>query len=457
MTDTLTPPSTSSSLADSVTQQRRIVTAIPGPASQALHQRRLAVVPSGVSSVLPVYIRRAHGAILVDVDGNQFLDFGAGIGVTTIGHTDSAVVDAAAAQLGDVIHTLFTVTPYEEYVRVAELLAEHTPGTHAKKTVLANSGAEAVENGVKIARKYTGRRGVAVLDHAYHGRTNLTMAMNFKAMPYGAGFGPFAGDIYHAPSSYPYRDGLTGEQAATRTITYLEKIVGAADLACLVVEPIQGEGGFMVPAPGYLVALQEWCTANGVVFIADEIQSGMARTGAYYASEHFGLVPDLVLTAKGIAGGLPLAAVTGRAEIMDAAHPGGLGGTFGGNPVAAAAAIAVFEQIEANNLLAEGKRIGKTLTAALVELQKKYDIIGDIRGIGAMVAIELVASGTAQTTKQPNPAAVSAIAAFAAQKGLLVLTAGTYGNVLRFLPSLAMTDELIADAVSVLDEAFAAL
>ena len=453
MTDTLS----TAAPVYTVTQERRIVTAIPGPRSQELHERRLAVVPTGVSSTLPVYIAKANGAILVDVDGNQFVDFGAGIGVTTIGHTEASVVEAAAAQLQDVIHTLFTITPYEEYVRVAELLAEHTPGDHAKKTVLVNSGAEAVENGVKIARKHTGRRAVAVLDHAYHGRTNLTMAMNYKAMPYASGFGPLAGDVYHAPGSYPYRDGLSGAEAAARTIGYLEKVIGASDLACLVVEPIQGEGGFMVPADGYLVALQEWCTANGVVFIADEIQSGMARTGAYYASEHFGLVPDLVLSAKGIAGGLPLAAVTGRAEIMDSAQPGGLGGTFGGNPVAAAAAIAVFEEIEKNDLLAEGRRIEKSLKPALLKLQEKYDIIGDVRGIGAMLAIELVKPGTASTTKEPNPAAVSAIAAFAAEQGLLVLTAGTWGNVLRFLPSLAVSDALIADAVSVLDDAFAAL
>jgi 4-aminobutyrate aminotransferase/(S)-3-amino-2-methylpropionate transaminase len=457
MTDILTASTSSPAPAAPVSQERRIVTAIPGPASRTIHERRLAVVPTGVSSILPVYIARAHGAILVDVDDNQFIDLGAGIGVTTIGHTEEAVVDAAAAQLHNVIHTLFTVTPYEKYVRVAELLAEHTPGSHAKKTVLVNSGAEAVENGVKIARKYTGRRGIAVLDHAYHGRTNLTMAMNFKAMPYATGFGPFAGDVYHAPSSYPYHDGLSGADAAARTIAYLEKLVGASDLACLVVEPIQGEGGFMVPADGYLPALQEWCTANGVVFIADEIQSGMARTGAYYASEHFGLVPDLVLSAKGIAGGLPLAAVTGRAEIMDAAQPGGLGGTFGGNPVAAAAAVAVFEQIEKNNLLVEAGRIEATLKPALLELQKKYDIIGDVRGIGAMQAIELVKPGTASTTKEPNASAVSSITEYAAQHGVLVLSAGTYGNVLRFLPSLAITDELIADAVSVLDEAFARL
>src|SRR5450830_254005 len=248
---------------------------------------------------------------------------------------------------------MFTITPYESYVRVAELLAEHTPGDFAKKTVLLNSGAEAVENAVKIARKFTGRPGVAVLEHAYHGRTNLTMAMTFKAMPYKAGFGPFAGSIHHAPNSYPYRDGLSGADAARRTIDYLEKTVGASDLACLVAEPIQGEGGFVVPADGYLPALQEWCTANGIVFIADEIQSGMARTGAYFASEHFGVVPDMVLTAKGIAGGLPIAGVTGRAEIMDSSHPGGLGGTFAGNPVAAAAAVAVFDAIESRNLLAD--------------------------------------------------------------------------------------------------------
>jgi 4-aminobutyrate aminotransferase/(S)-3-amino-2-methylpropionate transaminase len=454
MTDLLAPSATPSvSTGSAVAQERRIVTAVPGPKSVELHERRLAVVPAGVSSALPVYIDRAHGAILVDVDGNHFIDLGAGIGVTTIGHTNEAVVEAAAAQLHNVTHTLFTITPYESYVRVAELLAEHTPGDHAKKTVLINSGAEAVENGVKIARKHTGRNGVAVLDHAYHGRTNLTMAMNYKASPYSTGFGPFAGDVYRAPSSYPYHDGLSGAEAARRTISHLEKTVGAADLACLVVEPIQGEGGFMVPAEGYLPALQEWCTANGIVFIADEIQSGMARTGKYWASEHFGLVPDMILSAKGIAGGLPLAAVTGRAEIMDSAQPGGLGGTFGGNPVSAAAAVAVFEQIEAGDLLAEGARIGATLTRALLELQQLYPIIGDVRGIGAMVAIELVQPGT----KEPNADAVKFIADYAAQHGVLLLTAGTYGNVLRFLPSLALGDDLLLDALGVIAEGFAEL
>jgi 4-aminobutyrate aminotransferase/(S)-3-amino-2-methylpropionate transaminase len=436
-----------------VPQQRRVLTAIPGPASQALHQRRLASVPLGVNSALPVYIERAHGAILVDVDGNQFLDFGAGIGVTTIGHTDDAVVAAASEQLTRLTHAAFTITPYEGYVRVAELLAEHTPGSHAKKTVLQNSGAEAVENGVKIARKYTGRNGVAVLDHAYHGRTSLTMAMTFKAMPYAAGFGPFPGDIYRAPNSYPFHDGLTGAEAARRTIAYLEKSVGAADLACLIVEPVQGEGGFQVPAEGFLPALQEWCTANGIVFIADEIQSGMARTGKYFASEHFGLVPDMVLSAKGIAGGLPLSGITARAEIMDAAHPGGLGGTFGGNPVSCAAAIAVFTEIETKGLLGRAERIGSVLRPGLEKLQNKYPIIGEVRGIGAMQAIELVVPGT----RDPNPGVLGTIVSFAAEQGVLFLTAGTYGNVLRFLPSLAITDDMILDGLAVLDDALAAL
>jgi 4-aminobutyrate aminotransferase/(S)-3-amino-2-methylpropionate transaminase len=439
--------------ADSELSGRRIVTEVPGPESRAIHERRMRVVPVGVHSMLNVYIRRAHGAVVEDVDGNRFLDLGAGIGVTTIGHTDDAVVEAARAQLGDFLHTLFTITPYESYVRVAELIGERTPGAFAKKTVLVNSGAEAVENGVKIARKSTGRRGVAVLEHGYHGRTNLTMAMNFKAMPYGTGFGPFAGDIHHVPSSYPYRDGLSGADAAARTIAYIEKHIGADDLAILVVEPIQGEGGFQTPAEGYLPALQRWANEHGVVIAADEIQSGMGRTGAWFASEHFDFEPDLVFFAKGVAGGLPLAGVTGRAEIMDSAQPGGLGGTFGGNPVAAAAAVAVIERIEQQGLLQEAARIEATLRPALEALADEFDIIGDVRGKGAMLAIELVEPGTGATTKVPNAAAVQAISTYAGQHGVLLLTAGTYGNVLRFLPSLAITDAQLADAIGVIREA----
>jgi 4-aminobutyrate aminotransferase / (S)-3-amino-2-methylpropionate transaminase / 5-aminovalerate transaminase len=432
---------------------RSVVTSIPGPRSLELTARRAQVVPPGVSSALPVFLDRAHGAIVVDVDGNAFIDLGSGIGVTTIGHTDAAVVAAASAQLERLIHGMFTITPYEGYVRVAELLAERTPGSWPKKTVLLNSGAEAVENAIKIARKHTGRTEIAVLEHAYHGRTNLTMAMTYKAMPYKAGFGPFAPGIHHVPGSYPFHDGLSGADAAARTIAHLEKSIGASDLAAVVAEPVQGEGGFVVPAPGYLAALQDWCTANGVVFIADEIQSGMARTGRWFASEHMGVEPDVVLTAKGIAGGLPLAGVTGRAEIMDSSHPGGLGGTFAGNPVAAAAAIAVFDAIESRDLLAEGTRIENVLKPALLELQSRFPIIGDVRGFGAMLAIELVVAGSLD----PNPAALAAIVKHCTDRGVLVLTAGTYGNVLRFLPSLAITDEQLRDALSVLEEAFAAL
>ncbi|WP_149083557.1 MULTISPECIES: 4-aminobutyrate--2-oxoglutarate transaminase [Microbacterium] len=428
-------------------------TEVPGPRSRALHERRQRVVPRGVGSVLPVYIAHADGPWITDVDGNRFLDLGSGIGVTTIGHTNRAAVTAAAEQLDRVTHTLFTVTPYEGYVRLAELLAEKVPGTHETRTAFANSGAEAVENAVKIARRHTGRRAVAALDHAFHGRTNLALAMNHRAAPYGSGFGPFAPDVHRVPNSYPYRDGLDGAEAAARTIAYLEQRIGVRDLAAVIAEPIQGEGGFVVPADGFLPALQEWCTRNGVVFIADEIQTGLGRTGAWFASTHFGLVPDLVLTAKGIAGGLPLAAVTGRAEIMDAPDPGGLGGTFGGNPVSIASALAVFDELENGTFFADAHRIGAHLSARLDGLRTRHPVIGDVRGIGAMQAFEVSAPGTTQ----PLAGAATMIAEFAAQRGILLLTAGSDGNVIRFLPTLTTTQEQLDLAVDVIDEALSTL
>ncbi|PRI10128.1 aminotransferase class III-fold pyridoxal phosphate-dependent enzyme [Leucobacter massiliensis] len=439
----------------SIPQQRLVVTEIPGPRSREIHERRRAVVPPGVHSVLPVYVERAHDSIVVDVDGNHLIDVCGGIGVTTIGHTDEAVVAAAAEQLGKVTHTLFTMTPYEPYVRVAEYLAQHVPGSTPEqpyKTLLMNSGAEAVENGVKIARKHTGRPGVAVLEHAYHGRTMLTSSMNHKAAPYALGYGPRAGNIYKAPNSYPLHDGLSGAEAAARTIAYLEKVAGAEDLACLVVEPIQGEGGFIVPADGYLPALADWCRENGIVFIADEVQAGMARTGTVFSIEQFGVEPDIVLSAKGIAGGLPLAGITGRAEIMDKSQPGGLGGTFGGNPVSCAAAVAVFERIDSEGLLAEAKRIETVFGGGLRELQGKHPAIGEVRGKGAMLAIELVQPGTVE----PNAELVSQVIAYAAERGVILLSSGVSNQAIRFLPSLKMTDELIADVLSVLDEALTA-
>ncbi|TPW78007.1 aminotransferase class III-fold pyridoxal phosphate-dependent enzyme [Schumannella soli] len=453
---TLTDPvsSTTSTAGSTPADDRPLLrTEIPGPRSRELHERRLAVVPRGAAWTLPVYIDHADGAWIVDVDGNRLLDLGAGIGVTTIGHANSGVADAASEQLRKVTHTLFTITPYEGYVRLAELLAERTPGGFAKKTLLVNSGAEAVENAVKIARRHTGRRAVAALDHAFHGRTNLTSAMNHKAAPYASGFGPLAPDIHRVPNSYPFRDGLTGAEAAARTIAYLEQRIGTRDLAAVVAEPIQGEGGFIVPAEGYLTALQEWATANGVVFVADEVQSGMGRTGTWFASELFGLEPDLVTTAKGIAGGLPLAGVTGRAEIMDAADPGGLGGTFGGNPVSIAAALSVFEQLATGEPLAAANRIGEVLTAGLRALAAKHDVIGDVRGHGAMIAFELTEPGTTI----PIPGLAGRISQFAGERGVLLLTAGSDGNVIRFLPPLAVTDGQLAYALEVIDEALAAL
>ena len=435
-----------------IEQSRSIVTEIPGPRSRALHERRAAVVARGVSLGAPVYAARAHGGIVEDVDGNRFLDLTSGIGVVTVGHTDEAVVAAARAELGRITHTMFPTVPYESYVRVAELLAEHTPGDFPKKSVIVTTGAEAVENAVKIARRHTRRTGVAVLDHAYHGRTNLTMAMTFKAHPYSAGFGPFAGDVFRAPGSYPFRDGLSGPEAARRTIAHLEKVVGSENLACIVIEPVQGEGGFIVPADGFLPAIVDWCRENGVVFIADEVQSGFARTGAMFASELFGILPDLVTTAKGIAGGMPLAAVTGRAEIMDASHAGGLGGTYGGNPVACAAAIAAIDAFENDGLLERAREIGGILRARLESLQASDPRIGDVRGHGAMIAAEFVDP----ETKAPDAALTSAVAKAAIAEGVIVLTCGTYGNVIRFLPPLSISDELLSEGLDVVAAALAA-
>lgn len=438
-----------------ITQQPRIVTEIPGPRSRELQERRLAVVPRGAHSILPVYIERAHGSILVDVDGNHFVDVCAGIGVTTVGHTDEAVVAAVREQVGLFTHTAFGMNPYEPYVALAEHLAAHAPGSTPEKpykSFFMNSGAEAVENGVKIARRHTGRPGIAVLEQAYHGRTVLTSSMNYKAAPYAQGYGPRVGNIYKAPNSYPLRDGLSGTEAAARTISYLEKVAGAEDLACLIVEPVQGEGGFVVPAAGYLPALQQWCREHGIVFIADEVQAGIARTGAVFASEHFGIEPDILLTAKTIAGGLPLAGITGRPEIMDGPVPGGLGGTFGGNPVACAAGVAVFEQIERDDLLGKAKRIEQVFGGALRELASRHECIAEVRGIGAMLAMELVKPGGLE----PDAELVNRVIAEAQQQGVLLLSAGLYGNVIRFLPSLQFTDDLAALVVRVIDEALTA-
>jgi len=439
-----------------IEQKRNLITSIPGPRSQALHQNRLLHVGHGVGTTLPVYIDSAHGAILVDVDGNQLIDMGSGIGVTTIGHTNEGVVKAVSEQVAKLTHTLFTVTPYIPYVEVCEILNRHMPGNFLKRSALFNSGAEAVENAVKLARKFTKRNEIAVFDHAYHGRTNLTMAMNFKNMPYADGFGPFAGSVTHVPMSYPFHDpeGMTGEEAATRAITYMEKRVGANNLAAVVIEPIQGEGGFVVPAPGFLRTLSQWTKANGIVLVADEVQAGIARTGRWFASEHEeGFEPDLMTVAKGIAGGMPISGVIGRAEIMDSSHPGGIGGTFGGNPVAAAAAVSGLKQIEAGGVLEKAIHIESVMKPRLLAMKEKFGVIGEVRGRGAMLALEFVKPGT----REPNSAAVDAVLKHCHQNGVVVLNAGTYNNVVRFLPSLAISDELLSDALDVVEASIAAL
>ncbi|SEM75463.1 4-aminobutyrate--2-oxoglutarate transaminase [Streptacidiphilus jiangxiensis] len=441
----------------SLPQERRLVTAIPGPKSQELQARKLAAVAAGVGTTLPVYIARAGGGVVEDVDGNSLIDFGSGIAVTNVGNAAELVVERASQQLAAFTHTCFMVTPYEGYVAVAEQLNELTPGDHEKRTALFNSGAEAVENAIKIARAYTKRTAVVVFDHGYHGRTNLTMGMTAKNMPYKQGFGPFAPEVYRVPVAYPYR-WLTGAEncateAAAQAIDIINKQIGAENVAAIVIEPIQGEGGFIEPAKGFLPAIVEYARANGIVFVADEIQTGFCRTGQWFACNDEGIVPDLITTAKGIAGGLPLAAVTGRAAIMDAAHAGGLGGTYGGNPVACAAALGSIETMKQLDLNAKAQAIGETMLTRLHAFAEKFDVIGDVRGRGAMIAVELVKPGT----KDPNPEATAALAKFCHNEGLLVLTAGTYGNVLRFLPSLVMPQELLVEGLDILENAFAAL
>ncbi|GGC86735.1 4-aminobutyrate aminotransferase GabT [Tersicoccus solisilvae] len=439
-------------------QKRRLTGAFPGPRSQELAQRRSAVVAAGVASSVPVYAADADGAIIRDVDGNQFIDLGSGIAVTSVGASDPAVVAAVQESVEHFTHTCFMVTPYEGYIAVAEQLNALTPGDHEKRTVLFNSGAEAVENAVKVARLATGRNAVVVFDHAYHGRTNLTMALTAKSMPYKHGFGPFAPEVYRVPMSYPYREetDIKGEDAARRAISMIEKQVGADQVAAILIEPVQGEGGFIVPAEGFLPTLAAWAKETGVVFIADEVQSGFCRTGAWFASEHENVVPDLITMAKGIAGGLPLSAVTGRADLLDAVHGGGLGGTYGGNPVACAAALAAIETMKEQDLAARAARIGDTISSRLRAVAEKTDIIGEVRGRGAMMAVELVKPGTAATTKEPNPEATKAIVQAALAEGVILLTCGTYGNVIRLLPPLVIGDELLTDALDVLEAAILA-
>lgn len=434
-----------------VPQERRIVTELPGPKSALLQARRVRAVSRGAGTLANIYMDHGAGAILVDVDGNQHIDLNSGIGVTTVGHAHPDVAAAVAAQAAKLTHTLFTVTPHENYVRVAEKLAEITPGDFEKRSILVNSGAEAVENAVKISRRYTGRRAVVVLDHAFHGRTNLTMAMTYRPWPEREGMGPFPGEIYSVPISYPFRDGLSGEEAAELAIDRIVTHVGARDVAAFVAEPIQGDGGVIIPAPGYFERIADFCRENGIVFVADEIQAGIGRTGTWYSIEHHGVVPDLITSAKGIAGGMPLGAVTGRAEIMDAVQPGGIGGTFGGNAVSTAAALAVFDLIEREDLLGEARRVEAALLDRIGDWTSRFPIVGDVRGKGAMFGVELVEPGS----KRPNPGALRHVIDHATRNGVLPLDAGSWDSVLRLLPSVLISEALIDDAMGVLEEGLA--
>jgi 4-aminobutyrate aminotransferase / (S)-3-amino-2-methylpropionate transaminase / 5-aminovalerate transaminase len=438
-------------------QQRHLVTEIPGPVSRQLLERRQRSVARGLSHVLPVFVTAAGGGVLIDADGNSLIDFGSGIAVTSVGNSAELVVSRVTEQVAHFTHTCFMVVPYEGYVEVCEELNRVTPGTHDKRSALFNSGAEAVENAVKIARHATGRQAVVVFDHAYHGRTNLTMAMTAKNMPYKDGFGPFAGEVYRAPMAYPFRwpggPARCAAEALDVVTSLIHTQVGENRTAAVVIEPILGEGGFIVPPDGFLPGLAEYCRQHGIVFIADEIQSGFCRTGDWFACEHEGVVPDLVTTAKGIAGGLPLAAVTGRAEIMDSVHPGGLGGPYGGNPVAGAAALGAIETMSKEDLPGAARRIGEFMLPRLRKLAQQYPVIGDVRGRGAMIAIELVRPGTIE----PDAAAAARVAKACHAAGLIVLTCGTYGNVLRFLPPLVISEELLAEGLMILEDAFAGL
>ncbi|GAB3256318.1 4-aminobutyrate--2-oxoglutarate transaminase [Alteromonas gracilis] len=439
-----------------IEQARRLVTPIPGPRSTELQARKTAAVSAGVGTTLPVYVERAGGGIVVDVDGNHLVDFGSGIAVTTVGNAAPRVVEAVQQQVADFTHTCFMVTPYEEYVAVCEALAELTPGDHEKRSALFNSGAEAVENAVKVARHHTGRDGIVVFDHAYHGRTNLTMALTAKNMPYKHRFGPFAGEVYRVPMAYPYRWPTGPERCADEAFeTFVSAVhtqVGEDNTAAVLIEPIQGEGGFIVPPPGWLARVADWCREHDILLIADEVQTGFARTGDWFACDHEGVVPDLMTTAKGMAGGMPLAAVTGRAEVMDSVHTGGLGGTYGGNPVACVSALAAIETMRAEDLPARARAIEEIFRPRLEALRERFpDRVGDIRGRGAMLAVELVSDGPGRT---PDAALTGAVHRACSAEGLITLTCGTYGNVFRFLPPLAISDDLIDDGLTVFEKAF---
>ena len=450
MTALETAPITAASCSlDQPEQSRRLVTDLPGPLSRALQKRRNEAIPSGLGSALPVFVERAGGGVIVDVDGNHLIDLASGIAVTSVGASAAEVVSRVKSQVARFTHTCFLVTEYDGYVEVAEHLNRLTPGTHAKRTALFSTGAEAVENAVKIARVATGRTDVVVFEHAFHGRSLLTMAMTAKDVPYKAGFGPFPGAVHRAPYAYPLRWPGGADRCASEASQALERLlrqVGADHVAAIVVEPLQGEGGFIVPAPGFLPAVAALAKRHGIVLVADEVQSGLGRTGDMFASDHEGIVPDLICTAKALGRGIPLAAVTGRAELMDAVPAGGLGGTYAGNPLACAAALGVFEMLENHDLLGRARRIEAVIREKLEPLAQEVDAIAEVRGRGAMMAIELVSPDTLAPAAQ----LAKAVGAQCHSQGVVLLVCGTYGNVIRLLPPLVIGEELLAEGLDIL-------
>ena len=431
-------------------------TPIPGPKSQEWMQRRQAAVARGVSHATQIFAARAEGASIEDVDGNRFLDFAGGIGVVNVGHRAPAVVEAIRKQLDAFVHTCFSVAPYGKYVELAEKLNSLVPGTFPKKTVLVNSGAEAIENAVKIARCYTHRPAIICFEDAFHGRTMLTMSLTSKTHPYKAGFEPFATDIYRIPYAYCYRCSYSlqypscGVFCAHHLEDTFKRVVAAEAVAAVVVEPVLGEGGFVAPPAEFFTIIQDICRRNKILLVADEVQTGFGRTGAMFASERYGITPDILVSAKSIADGLPLAAVTGRAEIMDTPGVGGLGGTYGGNPLACAAALAVIETLERENLPARAEKIGERFDARAREWKKRWPLIGDVRGLGAMRALELVRPGA---TREPAKEETDKVLRHCLEHGLILVSAGSYGNVIRLLMPLVITDQEFDEGLQVMEDA----
>ncbi|MCP8970447.1 4-aminobutyrate--2-oxoglutarate transaminase [Ectobacillus ponti] len=431
-------------------------TAVPGPKSLELLQRKEQVVARGPFNTVLSFAERGEGALLTDVDGNTFLDFAGAIGTLNVGHRPASVVNAVKEQLDKYIHTCFNVMMYEPYVALAEELVRITPGSFQKKVFFANSGAEAVENAIKIARKYTGRKGIISFERGYHGRTLLTMSLTSKVKPYKYQFGPFAPETFRVSHPYYYRkpEGLTEEQLDQHLLEQLETFFLAEaptdEIAAVIIEPVQGEGGFIVPSVSFMQGLKRICEKYGILFIADEIQTGFGRTGTMFAVEQFGVTPDLITLSKSLGAGLPISAVVGRAEIMDAPAPGEIGGTYGGSPLGCVAAIEVIKLIEREGLLEKSKTIGKAITDKFRQLQAQYPQIGDVRGLGAMVALEFVKDAA---TKEPDKDTVGKIIAAAQQKGLILMSAGLFSNCIRVLVPLVVTEEQLAEGLDVFESA----